>query len=176
MKTICSRLGNKRGFTLAEMLMVVLILMLAGSIATVGIRSAANSYKKVVDSANAQMLLSTTVSSLRRELAMASASNSGGATITYTNGDLGYEMTLCNDVNKGISRQWTDTATRDYALVTEKAATKGMISSFSSITYANGIFTVSNLKIEKDGATLVKLNNPIVIRSVMLRPTPSPGP
>lgn len=168
MKRVLNKMKSRLGFTLAETLMVILILMLVGTIATTGITSAARSYQKVVDSANAQLLLSTTISSLRRELAIARAVTTEGNELkTYTNGETGYEVTLSNE-KEGITRSWTDTKgeAQRYLLVTEEAATKNMVSSYSGITYENGIFTVTELKITKDGKELASLDEPVLIRSV----------
>lgn len=179
MKTKKSRLRSVSGFTLAELLMVVIILLLASSIATVGISSAANAYQKVVDSANAQLLLSTTISSLRRELAMASEVKEDGEKLVYTSGETGLAITLVS-AGDGIRQQWTNTKgeSEDHLLVTEKAATKDMISSFSGITFSGGVYTVSGLKIVKNGHEYAGLNAPIVIRAVTLdaAPTPTAGP
>lgn len=59
------------GFSLAETLMAVLILLLVASVVAAGIPAAVNAYTKAVDAANAQTLLSTTVNALRSELSTA---------------------------------------------------------------------------------------------------------
>ena len=60
-KRIRQKLKSRLGFTLAEMLMSVLILLMVSSVVAGGVPVAANAYYKVVDAANAQVLLSTTV-------------------------------------------------------------------------------------------------------------------
>ncbi len=65
------KLRNRKGFTLAETLLAVLILLLVSGIVARGIPVAASVYEKTVLSANAQSLLSTTVSALRDELGTA---------------------------------------------------------------------------------------------------------
>ena len=65
---------NKRrsgGFTLAETLMTVLILLMVSSVLAAGIPVAVQAYDKVIDAANAQLLLSTTISRLEEELSTA---------------------------------------------------------------------------------------------------------
>ena len=67
MKTVLKKLNRETGFTLPEMLIAVVILVLITS----GVLPAAvTAYKNAVDAANAQVLLSTTVSALRNELSM----------------------------------------------------------------------------------------------------------
>ena len=53
------KLNNEDGFTLAETLMTVLIMLLVSSVIAAGIPAAAKAYRKAVDAANAQVLLST---------------------------------------------------------------------------------------------------------------------
>ena len=182
MKILRKKLKSRRGFSLAELLLVVLILMLVGTIATVGISSAKSAYEKVVDGANAQLLLSTTVSSLRRELALASeVKTSGTAVQSYTNGETGYSYTLkCGALGSaypGIYRELQNSEMTAYSgtgekpcelLVTEKAATKNMVVSFSSISYdkTRSVFTVSGLKVEKNGKVMAGLDQPLAIRAV----------
>ena len=63
--------NSRRGFTLAETLVTVLILAMVSSIVAAGIPAAKRAYEKVVISANAEVLLSTSVASLRNQLALA---------------------------------------------------------------------------------------------------------
>ena len=53
------RLNSRTGFTLAEVLITVLILLMITAVVAGGMPVAANAYYKVVDAANAQVLLST---------------------------------------------------------------------------------------------------------------------
>ena len=82
-KRMISRLKSSGGFTIGEVLVSVLILMMVFSIVAAGIPAAANAYYKVVDSANAQMLLSTTLTRLRTELSTATQVKCSGTTIEY---------------------------------------------------------------------------------------------
>ncbi len=71
MNSLIRRKLNKSGFTLAETLMAILILLLVSSVIAAGIPAAVNAYTKAVDAASAQTLLSTTVNALRNELSTA---------------------------------------------------------------------------------------------------------
>lgn len=55
------------GFSFTEMLVTMLILALASTLMATGIPVAADTYRKVVNSANAQLALSTTITVLRSE-------------------------------------------------------------------------------------------------------------
>lgn len=71
MKRICKKLASSRGFTLAESLVCVLILLMVTGIVAAAIPTASNVYTGVVDAANAQILESTAVTVLRDELSTA---------------------------------------------------------------------------------------------------------
>ena len=71
MKKGIKKLKKNAGFTLAETLMTVLILLMVSSVVAGGIPSAVTAYSKAVDAANAQVLISTTVNALRSELTTA---------------------------------------------------------------------------------------------------------
>lgn len=59
------------GFTLAETLICVLILLMVSAVVAAGIPSASNAYRKVVVASNAEVLLSTALTTLRNELGTA---------------------------------------------------------------------------------------------------------
>ena len=63
----CTPKLDERGFTLTEMLVTMLIMALASTLMATGIPTAMDTYKKTVNSANAQMALSTTLTVLRSE-------------------------------------------------------------------------------------------------------------
>lgn len=71
MRKAFRKLKNGSGFTLAETLMAVLIVLLVSAVVAAGMPAAVTAYTKAVDAANAQVLLSTTVNALRSELSTA---------------------------------------------------------------------------------------------------------
>ena len=71
MKNTTQKLKKSTGFTLAETLITVLILLMVSAVVAGGVPAAANAYQKAVDAANAHVLLSTTVNALRSELSTA---------------------------------------------------------------------------------------------------------
>ena len=83
------RKGNRAqsGFTLAESLIAMLILMMVSVIVAAGVPSARNAYEKIVIKANAQVGLSTAVSALRDELGSSrkvdETPDGGADSITY---------------------------------------------------------------------------------------------
>ena len=78
------KLNSRAGFSLMELLLATIILMLVSLIVASGIPVAREAYEKVVLKANAEVFLSTTISTLRNELGMAQDANPiGSVTITY---------------------------------------------------------------------------------------------
>lgn len=61
----------RKGFSLAETLVALLIVLLAASVVAAGMPAAKDAYYKVQESANAQVFLSTTLTALRKELSTA---------------------------------------------------------------------------------------------------------
>ena len=89
------KLKSRAGFTLAETLMAVAILLLVSGIVAAGIPAAKNAYEKVILASNAEVLLSTAESSLRDELGTAwkvKARCGGG--VTYFSADTGTRTEL----------------------------------------------------------------------------------
>ncbi|MCR5136626.1 MAG: prepilin-type N-terminal cleavage/methylation domain-containing protein [Oscillospiraceae bacterium] len=90
---------DRRGFTLAETLVTILILLMVSSVMATGIPVARNAYEKVVLAADADLLLSTAVSALRNELGTvknpekniqwADAFDGGYKTILFYNENIG---------------------------------------------------------------------------------------
>ncbi len=62
---------SKAGFTLAELMLTVMILLLVALVSATGISTAVQVYRRAVDKANAPVLLSTAVSELRNKLSTA---------------------------------------------------------------------------------------------------------
>ncbi len=89
------KLDTVRGFTLAETLLAVLIMLLVSTIVVAGIPAAKSAYENVVLASNAEVLLSTTISALRNELGTSEIIDtpSGNINITYTDGDITKSVT-----------------------------------------------------------------------------------
>lgn len=102
---------DAKGFTLAETLMAVLILLMVSGIVAAGIPVAKNAYQKVILSANAQTMLSTAVNALRDEIGTAwdvrvddvVGKTAAGTFITYNSANTGARSKLFkDDANDGI--------------------------------------------------------------------------
>ncbi len=103
------KLNQQNGFSLAEMLVAVLILLMVSAVVAGGVPAASNAYSKAVDAANAQVLLSTAATALRDELGTAknvsvtqnvSISDDKG-TVRYYSADNGNYSELSVDISDG---------------------------------------------------------------------------
>lgn len=141
---------SSAGFTLAETLMAILILMMVSVIVANGVPAARNAYDKVVVGANAKVLLSTTISALRDELSTARniTVGSDNKSVTYFSADDGATAKIYLDGNIIMLQEYIDdnpipstsgTAAllrnvEPRALVAKKAATADMFVRFSEVS------------------------------------------
>lgn len=172
MKQLKKKLKNRSGFTLGEVLICVLILLLITAVVAGAMPVAGNAYYKVVDGANAQVLLSTTIAALRDELGTAEQIqvSADGKTITYRSASTGNVSALSvkdgtqSDAGGFYLKQYdapdvtpSPAATDDERtrlLVSEKAATGTLYPVCESIAYdeADGVVTFTNLMVKKTGS------------------------
>lgn len=192
MKQALRKLHKTGGFTLTELMATMVILLLVAGIVAAGIPAAARAYVKVVDAANAQVLLSTTMTVLRDELGQATKVNVASATtgegdgavteytITYRGGNTGSETVLENGTNGIVIREYLDdafdptdgmsdemkeaieNARNGRPLVTAAAAGRlrssdSLRTSFGRVDYADGLFTIHDLTVWKDGLEAAKM-------------------
>jgi Tfp pilus assembly protein PilV len=166
MVKIKHKLGKDRGMTVLETLISMFILMMVTVVVATGIPTAANAYSKVLDSANAQILLSTAMTKLRDELETADNIKVDGTSITYTtnsygesmiylNRDSGYADSTNNKGNYGhvgavrlweyiIDGKTTEDDKKNAVknninrlLVSQKASNDNLYLTYSSITYTS---------------------------------------
>lgn len=159
------RRDMSRGFTLAETILAMLIMGFVGLIVTGALSTALNTYQKIVEKANAELLLSTTISELRSELDRAEQMTlkTGNKLDKYRSSTSAWRS-LSNQEQKGIqvtefkgyvpTGPKADTASHDpQQLVSEAAATSKLYAAFGSITYdkSKGVFTITGLKVYRKG-------------------------
>lgn len=172
------RLKNQSGFTLAETLLAVLILLLVSVIVATGMPAARNAYDKVILGANAQAMLSNAVTNLRDELGTAWQVGPGKddptTTIEYFDANTGAKARICLDkageypailiknyisLNDDLIHDDVETDTNERHLVPDTNA--GMYVTYTGIAVdkANSLVTVSGLKVCKqaDGKVLFDL-------------------
>ena len=151
------KLKERAGFTLAEMLLATLILLLGSSIVVAGIPAAKNAYEKVVLGSNAQILLSTTAAALRDELGTAwDVKTDGTGKLLYFSADTGAVSKLYIQENMIMLQEYAgledidgNKTGRVRPLISEAAATSDLYVTYGSVSYdgQNGIVKFSDLKV-----------------------------
>ena len=146
---------NKKGFTLAETLLAATITLIVAGLLAGGIPLALNAYHKVVDSANAHVVLATLTTELRDELALANDVTSNGTSLTYTNKS-GRNTNLYKKED-GIYLK--DTKSGSEALLLSKASmANNLYVAYDSVAFSNGMITFTNLKVCNKDLVLTSLD------------------
>ena len=168
--TVKRRLKNRKGFSLAEMLLAVLILLLVSVIVATGVPAARNAYYKVILASNAQSLLSTTATALRDELGTAwnVQLTESGDSVTYFNADTGGMAMLALNGDGGFTiTEYVEAealdlnnkaSERSHSLVPAAAATDGMVITCGGMAIVENTVIFSNLVVTKDGVELASLD------------------
>lgn len=166
-----------------EMLLAMLILSMATSVILGGMPAAVNAYVKVVDYANAQVLLTTTMTRLRDELGTGRDVNpgddskySGEKQIEYINV---YGNKLCvhsvhddgdDPEARGIYLEYTipnpeegeddkpDTIIAKFPLVANGTAPKNLYADYGEVDYTGGVLTIRDLCVMKASETLASVD------------------
>ena len=175
MEKIRRKLHTENGFTLAETLLAVLILLMVSTIVATGIPVARNAYEKVVLASNAEVLLSTTISTLRNELGTSTDVDIPGGT-AVNNVKSGKAITYYNSARGSSSRIFmvdggTDIQFQRYYsaegllpnavpdpgnLISDETATNNLHVTFDTVAFDQdtGIITFSNLTVKRDSSVL----------------------
>ena len=169
MKRIKQIILDSTGFTLAETLLAILILLMVSTIVATGIPAAKNAYEKVVLASNAEVLLSTTMSELRNELGTARDVNATNNVITYRNSYTSSESKLFKssggDEPAGtimLQRYAGEGGSKALRLVSEKAS-DGLYVLYGTVDYnsSTGIVTFHNLQVMRKSSAnpLAEMDN-----------------
>ena len=150
---------NQSGFSLAETLMAVLILLMVSEVVAVGIPSAASALSKIVDASNAQLLLSTTITKLRDELSTARVNDTDKiecsvTSIKFVDGS-GIPCVISCVTEGDTKGIYIKEGTTDERLLISNAASNKNLHLECSFEYDEGIVTISDLKILKGDKEIV---------------------
>ncbi|MBP5156223.1 MAG: hypothetical protein J6252_06560 [Clostridia bacterium] len=155
------------GFTLAEALIVLLIILMVTSIVVAGVPAAANALEKSVSASNAQVLLTTTVTKLRGEL--------GSAREIFAVGNGSADDTICYIDENGVPSRISSGKKEDGGafkgmkltrykgtdiggdadklseidFVSDKAANENLFVEFRFDGYADGVVTLKDVCVHK---------------------------
>lgn len=166
MKLLKKLRTDRSGFTLGEVMACMLILLLITAVVAGALPAATSAYYDTVDSANAQVLLSTTISALRDELGTAGQvrveklgeGEDAVDCVVYRRAATGSITKLYPVEEQGFELlQYAQTATdqtTERLLVTREAATGSLYAACSGILYDDktGVVTFQNLIVTRPDA------------------------
>ena len=157
MKLIC-KLRSKDGFSIGELLVATLIMLMVSSVVVGGIPVARDAYNKVTVGANSQVLLSTALASLRNELGTASdvkVIDSDKSSIEYTSMKTGDTSRISLKGTDGI---WIEEylsfegESISRQLVGPSSATRDLYVTYDSVSGPeDSVMTFTNVKVKKKG-------------------------
>ena len=148
--------NSNRGFTLAETLMAVLILLLVSLIVANGMPAARDAYQKVVLTANAQTLLSTAVNALRDEVGTAWDVRPvpGDTTaLTYMSSDTGARSKIYvteDDTYGNIIMLEENAELKDLGIIEQEKNTRPLVQDGTSAGTSNLAVSYGSLEIKED--------------------------
>ena len=161
-KLAVNKIKQNVGFTFVELLTALLIVVMLSAVVAAGIPTAWRTYTTAVDSANAQVALTTTTTALRSELSMATEVEVVGNEVHYYTSE-GYQAKLTNPGNGQIGLQVTygsGEAARSFSLIPDAStnasvdANNPMHVGYDSVSIANGVITFNGLTVSNNGGTL----------------------
>ncbi len=148
------------GFTFAELMITMLILMLVTLLLASGLPVAVNAYSKVIDHANAQLLLSTTVTRLQEELSTAvevwTDGTADGNVRIFSHAVNGFKITQTSDATThALQLAYTkrnNDPIQTIPLITKETSQdtgkNAFFVEYGSIRFNNGVFTISDLEVK----------------------------
>lgn len=184
---IKKKLNNKAGFSLAELLMAMIIMLLAATIVATGIPAAKRAYENVMVGANADVVLSTTVTALRNELATSKdiSVKSDGTTIVFyhlTRGSVSKIYLDSSNNNQITIQRYADSTELERIDSTnvpltspslplvvagsELGAWDDLYVTYEEVEYSGGILAFTKLAVKRKNSTA---NDPAVIDSFKIR-------
>ena len=145
---------NKKGFSLTELLVAILILSMVSAVVAGGIPVAKDAYEKITVTANAQVMLSTAVSALRNELCTANvdAESTSGKKIRYYNPSINNYSEISSETGNIRLNQFADynpSGSEPRTLVSVALGDGKLSVTYDSVSYDsnNGIITFQGLKV-----------------------------
>lgn len=149
------------GFSLAETLLAIMILLLVSVIVATGVPAATSAFERVIIGSNAKVLLSTAISSLRDEIATARTVEVKDNVITYFSSNNGATSRIFVNDNKDIildeyidselqaAKDAKHITSMERLLVSAKAATRGLFVTYETATAAGNAVVINNLKVRR---------------------------
>ena len=158
---IIKKLNNRKAFTLAELLAVVLILALMMTTLSGGLTVVKTAYDKITLKAESATLMSTIITKVADELRFASEIDASGDPITFESGIRGYRISIVNITdsegktqNIGIKTNQGDSPIVQ-SLVSEKILSEGVVPEISLSYNTNKELFYVTVTVKKGDTTVV---------------------
>jgi len=164
---------GKAGFTLAETLLATLLLLIASALLVTGIPVAFRAYKTVTLTAEANVLISTTMTELKDKLAFCEDLAIADKKISFTSNN-GRQYTLSYDADKA-GLYLLDTTDNDYnpgkddnythdsqMLVSDEAAVRELCVDYSEVSIDGNVLTFKDLNVYRKSDMQHTENNALV--------------
>ena len=166
---------GKRGFSFAEVMVALLIMVLLAGFVGTALQVAVPTYRKVVSDTNAQVALSTTTSALRDELGLATDVKTEGGTVLYQTGE-GTWAKIENGDKGLVKHEYADAGPQGAGadLGTSELIPRAMIVGASGgddlrvdmvaggsgayLPYADGVFTVHGIQVLMGGQPIENIS------------------
>lgn len=150
-----NKIISKNGYSLAELLIAILILLLVSGVVAAGVPTAIRVYERVTEAANAQAYLTTTTTSLRDILDLSeetSVKSDNKTVVCIGNDKMEYTISLDKGGKQGITyvitNPYNSKTSGDMNLVSEKTGTeKEFYAKYSSVSVSAGIIAFNDLEI-----------------------------
>lgn len=138
------KLKSQQGFSVVEMLMAILILILTLSFIGGGVTVIKDAYLKITLRTEAHTLLSTIITAVSNELQSANDVKKieearENIYWSFYNIERGYRMYFENTNNNIYIK--TEVSSEELPLLTEKTITNGLVPKIEDLTYENQVFT-----------------------------------
>ncbi len=157
------KLNSKKGFTIAELLVAILILLMVSSIVASGIPVARDAYEKVVLTSNAEILMSTAISALRNELGTAKDIETSGTEISYYNSARGTTSKISAGssdimIQRYFSAEGLSKGSPQVELISSEDSTKDLHVKYAGVTYdkTKGVIKFTDLTVNRKNTSLLK--------------------
>lgn len=139
-----NKLKSQQGFSVVEMLMAILILILTLSFIGGGVTVIKDAYLKITLRTEAHTLLSTIITAVSNELQSANDVKKieearENTYWSFYNLERGYRMHFENKNNNIYIK--TEVSSEELPLLTEKTITNGLVPKIEDLTYENEVFT-----------------------------------
>lgn len=167
-KTILNTIKQNKGFSLAELLMVLMIILLTSSVVAAGIPVALRAYHKVVNTANAQVALSTVVTNIRTELGTSRDVTIEEKSINYIN-DRGNRSKIFLSADEGVLMIYLSEKSAFFdedmetsmeikrPLVSRETLNQNLAIEYQTVECEDGICIIHQLQAKLDGKVLAEL-------------------